>query len=131
MVATRFSPDPRDAKQYPVPIVRTLFRASSETLDFSLARLSHNRAETRILPLPFQKLSGALLYTWVKQNQLRYRKQSTSPYRLIIWADEADIQRLRQRKQVPYHDRMRQQWLAHENNSNLANDCSPLLLSGE
>ena len=77
------------------------------------------------------EMPSSTLYTWVKQNQLRYRKQATSPYRLIIWADEADIQRLRQRQQVPYHDRMRQQWLAHENNSSLSNNRSPLPLSGE
>jgi hypothetical protein len=77
------------------------------------------------------EMPSSTLYTWVKQNQLRFRKQSTSPYRLIIWADEADIQRLKQRKQVPYHDRMRQQWLDHENTSSLSNDYSPLPLSGE
>ncbi|WP_346293173.1 recombinase family protein [Sphaerothrix gracilis] len=77
------------------------------------------------------EMPSSTLYTWVKQNQLRYRKQATSPYRLIIWADEADIQRLRQRQQVPYHDRMRQQWLTHENNSSPSNDCSPIPSSGE
>lgn len=57
-------------------------------------------------------MPSSTLYTWVQRNELQYRKQSTSPYRLIIWADDADIQRLKQRQQVPYHDRMRQQWSA-------------------
>lgn len=35
------------------------------------------------------------LYNWVKRENLHYRKQTSSPYRLIIWADEAAIQRLK------------------------------------
>ncbi|ESA38728.1 site-specific dna invertase pin [Leptolyngbya sp. Heron Island J] len=33
------------------------------------------------------------LYKWVKRRWLQYRKQSVSPYRLIISADEVDIQK--------------------------------------
>lgn len=68
------------------------------------------------------------LYNWVKRGWLQYRKQTTSPYRLIIWADEAVIQRLKQRSQVPYSDRMRQQWLAHEDNGITPVDLSSSVL---
>lgn len=58
------------------------------------------------------------LYNWVKRGDLRYRKQSTSPYRLIIWADVTEIERLKQRHQNPYSERMRQQWLTQEIKAN-------------
>jgi len=63
------------------------------------------------------EVPSSTLYKWVKRGWLRYRKQSVSPYRLIIWADEAGIQKLKQRRQIPYSDRMRQQWFDQGNSS--------------
>ena len=37
------------------------------------------------------ELPKSTLYNWVKREDLKYRKQTSSPYRLIIWADEAEI----------------------------------------
>lgn len=50
------------------------------------------------------EVPNSTLYNWVKRGWLRYRKQSISPYRLIIWADKAEIQKLKQRNQIPLAD---------------------------
>lgn len=50
------------------------------------------------------------LYQWVKRGWIEERKQEKPPYRWIIRADEAEIERLKQCRQMSFSDRMRQQW---------------------
>ncbi|BAS60196.1 hypothetical protein NIES2135_65480 (plasmid) [Leptolyngbya boryana NIES-2135] len=50
------------------------------------------------------------LYQWVKRGWIEGRKQEKPPYRWIIRADEAEIERLNKCRQMSFSDRMRQQW---------------------
>ena len=54
------------------------------------------------------------LYKWVKKGWVDARKQSAPPYRLIVIADENEVERLCQFRQSSYNDRMRLQWLNKE-----------------
>lgn len=54
------------------------------------------------------------LYGWLRQGWLEGRKQEKPPYRWIIYADEAEIERLKQGRQFPLSDRIRQQWLGEK-----------------
>ncbi|OUL23013.1 hypothetical protein BV378_24310 [Nostoc sp. RF31YmG] len=57
------------------------------------------------------KIPNTTLYAWVKRGWVKARQQQTSPYRLIVWADEAELGRLNQFRQSSLSDRLRQQWL--------------------
>jgi len=59
-------------------------------------------------------IPNTTLYAWVKRGWVKARQQQTSPYRLIVWADKAELGRLYQFRQSSLSDRMRQQWLEKE-----------------
>lgn len=54
------------------------------------------------------------LYHWIKQEWVQAYQQEVAPKRWIIWADEAEVERLKQLRQVPISDRIRQRWLDEE-----------------
>jgi hypothetical protein len=65
-------------------------------------------------------MPDSTVYGWLKQGWIEGRKQEEPPYRWIIYADEAEIERLKSCRQLPFGERMRQQWLG--NKSPLAPD---------
>ena len=48
----------------------------------------------RTLPMP-----EVTLYTWVRRGWLRAHQQAQPPHRWILWADGAEVERLRGRHQ--------------------------------
>ncbi|MBI4331234.1 MAG: recombinase family protein [Chloroflexi bacterium] len=50
------------------------------------------------------------LYNWVQQGWVRARREERSPYRWVIWADNAEIQRLRALRQRSLGDEARRRW---------------------
>ena len=67
-------------------------------------------------------MPDSTVYGWLKQGWLKGRKQESPPYRWIVYADEAEIERLKQGRQLPLSDRIRQQWLGEK--SPLAQDAA-------
>jgi len=51
------------------------------------------------------------LYDWVRRGWVKARQQQQPPQRWIVWADETEIERLRQYRQRPASDTLRQRWL--------------------
>jgi hypothetical protein len=51
------------------------------------------------------------LYNWVRRGWVKARQHEQPPRRWIVWADEAEIERLRQRHQQPAGYATRQYWL--------------------
>lgn len=51
------------------------------------------------------------LYNWVKRGWVKARQQEKPPRNWIIWADAAELERLRQRRLLPLGHTTRQKWL--------------------
>ncbi|TBR56859.1 recombinase family protein [Westiellopsis prolifica IICB1] len=51
------------------------------------------------------------LYNWVKRGWVKARQQEQPPRHWIIWADAAEVERLRQRRLLPLGYATRQKWL--------------------
>jgi len=51
------------------------------------------------------------LYNWVKRGWVKARKQDNPPHCWIIWANETEIERLKQLRQRPAGYATRQRWL--------------------
>jgi DNA invertase Pin-like site-specific DNA recombinase len=52
------------------------------------------------------------LYNWLYRGWVRARREEQSPHRWILWADEAELARLRQRHQRSLGDEAHRQWSA-------------------
>jgi DNA invertase Pin-like site-specific DNA recombinase len=50
------------------------------------------------------------LYNWVQRGWVKARQQTEYPKHWIIWADEAEVQRLRTHRQQPQGEILRQRW---------------------
>lgn len=74
----------------------------------------------RLLEMP-----DITLYAWIKRGWVKARQQEQPPRRWIVWADETEIERLRQHRQRPVGDTIRQRWLG-EVPSIAANNLSQL-----
>lgn len=59
----------------------------------------------------YLEMPDTTLYHWLRRGWVNARQQQTSPYRLIVWADEAELERLKQLRQQPMRERLRQSWL--------------------
>lgn len=59
----------------------------------------------RTVPMP-----DITLYTWVRRGEVQARQQRQLPRRWIIWADAAEVARLRTRHQRPAGEDARQWW---------------------
>lgn len=59
-------------------------------------------------------MPDSTVYGWLKQGWIKGHKQEEPPYRWIIYADEAEIERLKNCRQLPFGERMRQKWLGNE-----------------
>jgi DNA invertase Pin-like site-specific DNA recombinase len=55
-------------------------------------------------------MPDSTLYQWLKQGWIEGRQQENPPYRWIVRADDAEIERLKYCRQLSFGDRMRQQW---------------------
>ena len=51
------------------------------------------------------------LYNWVKRGWVKARQQDNPPHCWIIWANETEIERLKQLRQRPVGYATRQRWL--------------------
>jgi DNA invertase Pin-like site-specific DNA recombinase len=56
-------------------------------------------------------MSDVTLYDWVKRGWVKARQQDTPLHHWIIWADEAEIERLQQKRQGSRVDEAHQRWL--------------------
>ena len=50
------------------------------------------------------------LYNWVKRRWVKARQQPEYPKHWIIWADEAELERLKKHRQRPLGEVLRQRW---------------------
>ncbi len=57
------------------------------------------------------EMSDVTLYDWVKRGWVKARQQDTPLRHWIIWADEAEIERLQQKRQCSRADAAHQRWL--------------------
>ena len=55
-------------------------------------------------------MPSVTLYDWVRRGWVRARREDTYPRLWIIWADEAELVRLRQHRQQPVGHILRQRW---------------------
>src|SRR5262249_20382623 len=64
----------------------------------------------------------ATLFTWLRRGWISARQDTHPPYRWIITADQAEVQRLRALHQLPagYHNRRR--WLDQANPADTSNE---------
>jgi hypothetical protein len=53
------------------------------------------------------------LYDWIRRGWVTGRREATPPRRWILWADDAEVERLRQRHRRSLSEEGRQRWLAH------------------
>jgi hypothetical protein len=51
------------------------------------------------------------LFTWIRRGWVTGRQQADSPRRWILWADEAELERLRERHRRPTSYYTRRQWV--------------------
>jgi hypothetical protein len=51
------------------------------------------------------------LYSWLRRGWLRARQQEKAPQRWIIWADAAEVERLKQRYARPAGYYTRRHWV--------------------
>ena len=51
------------------------------------------------------------LYTWIGRGWVRARQLPRPPHRWLVWADEAEVERLRERRQRPRGYYTRQRWI--------------------
>jgi hypothetical protein len=65
-------------------------------------------------------MPDSTVYGWLQQGWIKGHKQDSPPYRWIVYANEADIEWLKQVRHLPLSDRMRQQWFGEK--SALAQD---------
>lgn len=56
------------------------------------------------------EMPSVTLYDWVQRGWVRARQESQYPYHWIIWADEVEVNRLRQHRQQPIGQILRQRW---------------------
>jgi len=56
-------------------------------------------------------LPRATLQGWIRRNWVRARQQEQAPRRWIVWADDVEIERLRERHQRPAGDSTRRLWV--------------------
>ena len=68
-------------------------------------------------------MPDSTVYGWLQQGWIKGHKQENSPYRWIVYANEAEIERLKQVRQLPFSDRMRQQWFGEKSALDQDNDC--------
>lgn len=59
-------------------------------------------------------MSDSTVHGWLNRGWIRARRQNTPPYRWIAWADEGELERLKQLRHQPLSDRLRQKWLGQE-----------------
>ncbi|MDA8187814.1 MAG: recombinase family protein [Dehalococcoidales bacterium] len=57
-------------------------------------------------------LPQSSLYNWIQQGWVRAHREEQSPHRWVIWADDAEIQRLRMLHQRSLGDEARRRWTA-------------------
>jgi predicted site-specific integrase-resolvase len=62
-------------------------------------------------------MPAVTLYQWAYRGWLRARRQEQPPQRWIIWADEQEMERLRERYQRPAGYYTRQRWVAEVANT--------------
>ncbi|MEL7314933.1 MAG: recombinase family protein, partial [Cyanobacteria bacterium J06559_3] len=55
-------------------------------------------------------MPSVTLYDWVRRRWVRARQEPQYPHHWIIWADEAELNRLRQHRQQPIGNVLRQRW---------------------
>ncbi|MGF1524144.1 MAG: hypothetical protein ACFBSF_17635 [Leptolyngbyaceae cyanobacterium] len=55
-------------------------------------------------------MPSVTLYDWVRRGWVRARQESQYPHHWIIWADEVEVNRLRQHRQQPVGQILRQRW---------------------
>lgn len=53
----------------------------------------------------------ATLYGWLRRGELKARQQEKVPYRWIVWADGAEIERLKRFRARPVGNRLRELWV--------------------
>ena len=80
------------------------YREGLEPMEWWLPELA------RKLAIPKGTLHG-----WVRGGKLRARQQSHHPYRWIVWADEAELERLQQLRQSSHQPLPVQCWLGEAN----------------
>jgi hypothetical protein len=56
-------------------------------------------------------MSHITLYNWVHRGWVTARREEQAPYRWILWADEAEVDRLRQRHQRSVGEERHRQWV--------------------
>jgi DNA invertase Pin-like site-specific DNA recombinase len=56
-------------------------------------------------------MSHVTLYDWVYRSWVRAHREEQAPYRWVLWADEAEIDRLRQRHQRSLSEEHHRQWV--------------------
>jgi len=86
--------------------------ATSGSVPASQGDSQRNIGRARVVAPRLARLEipDGTLYSWVQRGWIKARQQ-ISPYRLIAWADEAEVEQLKQFRQLSFSDRMRQQWL--------------------
>jgi hypothetical protein len=56
-------------------------------------------------------MSHITLYNWVHRGWVTARREEQAPYRWVLWADEAEVDRLRQRHQRSVGEERHRQWV--------------------
>ncbi len=56
------------------------------------------------------EMPAVTLYNWLRRGWVQARREAAAPRRWILWADAAEVERLRQRHQRSLSDEARQRW---------------------
>ena len=91
-------------------------RAGLDAAEWWVAELA------QALGMPLATLQG-----WIRRGWVQARQQAAPPRRWIVWADEAEVQRLRERHQRPAGYYTRRLWVDEERDG--ANDAHPIQLA--
>ncbi|MDZ4879036.1 MAG: hypothetical protein CLLPBCKN_008474 [Chroococcidiopsis cubana SAG 39.79] len=71
-------------------------------------------------------MSTVTLYSWIRRGWVKARQQEHPSRRWIVWADPAEIERLRQRREQPTGAATRQHWLDYQKSRLLNSELADL-----
>jgi hypothetical protein len=95
---------------------REMLRTLMRQLGLGTRQLSHVREPLSEHEWWLPELASTLamptttLYNWVQRGWVKARQQPVLPQRWIIWADEAELERLRTHRQRPAGEILQQRW---------------------